>query len=273
MAPTLIHRPSASRGHANHGWLKSFHTFNFADYYSEVPREQHWGPLYVINEDRVSPGRGFPPHPHREFEIFSYIVDGTIHHQDSMSHSEKISRGGIQSTSAGTGIRHGEGNGGKPGEDLHFLQIWAKPHTKGLKPSYYTRTFTDSEKHNTLVPVVSDVSSPSITDSREGSGPTPVHSHLTMLASILSPSSTVSHTFEQPKGYLHLIMRKTGYRSPSSELQGKGPRVAVKVGEQKEVVVEEGDGVYLDKVEGETVSFTSVGDAEAELVLFDLAEQ
>lgn len=138
-------------------------------------------------------------------------------------------------------------------------------------------TYTDAEKHNTLIPVVADInSSPTstLTDSRSGSGPTPIHSHLTMYASILSPSSSVSHTFEQPKGYLHLIMRKSGYRAPGAKIGGAGgPKVSVKVGEKEEVQLEEGDGVYFDQVKGESVKVTSVGEGEAEFVLFDLAEE
>ncbi|KAK4046226.1 hypothetical protein OIV83_006258, partial [Microbotryomycetes sp. JL201] len=249
-------------------------TFSFASWYSSKPRENSWGPLRVINEDRVSPGNGFPPHPHREFEIFSYVVDGKISHSDSMRNTETLRRGDIQMTSAGTGIVHGEGNGGQRGEALHFLQIWAKPHTRGLTPAYYTRHFSDKEKTNKLVQVVAPVgSASSVVDAREATGPTPVHSNLSMYSTILEPESAVEHTFKQPKGYLHLIMRQTGYRSPRTELGGKGPHVTVTVGSQAPVELEEGDGVYLDNVQGETVSFTASGDANAEFVLFDLANE
>ncbi|KAM0787760.1 hypothetical protein ACM66B_003817 [Microbotryomycetes sp. NB124-2] len=274
MSPALIHRPSSTRGHADHDWLKTFHTFSFASWYSPKPRENSWGPLRVINEDRVSPGNGFPPHPHREFEISSYVVDGKIKHSDSMRNTETLKRGDIQMTSAGTGIVHGEGNGGQRGEDLHFLQIWAKPHTRGLKPAYYTRHFSDEEKTNKLVQVVAPVGSDvSVVDKREATGPTPVHSDLTMYSSILEPGTSVQHTFKQPKGYLHLIMRQTGYRSQYAELDGKGPHVTVKVGSQEPLKIEEGDGVYLDNVQGETVSLEASGEGNAEFVLFDLAKE
>ncbi|KAL8278156.1 hypothetical protein RQP46_009480 [Phenoliferia psychrophenolica] len=138
--PTLILRPSETRGHAEHGgWLRSYHTFAFASYFTAEPREQGWGSLRVINEDRVAPGKGFPTHSHQEFEIFSYIVDGKIKHSDSMGNIEVLKRGDVQMTSAGTGIRHSEYNGGQGDEGLHFLQCWAKPDVRGLKPQYFTR--------------------------------------------------------------------------------------------------------------------------------------
>lgn len=178
---------------------------------------------------------------------------------------------------------------------LYFLQIWAKPHTRGLKPSYSTRyvsralplprisltsdcrstslsPYTDEEKRAGLVRVVADVTCPAVTETREGTGPTPIHSHLEMYAAILEPSQTRDFIFTQGKGYLHLTMRKTGYRGPHSDLNGSGPRLSVKLGE-KEVQLEEGDGLYFDKVQGETIVINSVGDGEAEFVLFDLADE
>lgn len=134
--------------------------------------------------------------------------------------------------------------------------------------------FKDAEKYNKLVPVVAPVdSSPEVKLERETSGPSPIHSNLAMHASILAPESTVSHTFERPKGYLHLIMRQTGYRSVKTDLGGKGPRLTVKVGDAQEITLEEGDGVYLDQVEGHTLDIKSVGHGDAEFVLFDLAKE
>lgn len=134
--------------------------------------------------------------------------------------------------------------------------------------------FKDAEKYNKLVAVVAPVdSSPEVKLERETTGPSPIHSNLAMHASILSPESSVSHTFDRPKGYLHLIMRQTGYRGPKTKLDGKGPRLSVKLGDAEAVTLEEGDGVYLDQVEGRKVDIQSVGDGDAEFVLFDLANE
>ncbi|KAK4047690.1 hypothetical protein OIV83_005198 [Microbotryomycetes sp. JL201] len=252
----------------------TFQTFSFASWYSPIPHENRWGALRVINEDRVSSGSGFLPHAHREYEIFSYVVDGTLKHCDSVGNHERFERGQIQMTSAGLGVVHSGGNGAEGGENLHFLQVWATPQKRGLTPTYYTRFFCEKEKTNKLVLVVAPVGSdPSVIDEREATGPTPVHSNLTMYSTILEPESAVEHTFKQPKGYLHLIMRQTGYRSPRTELGGKGPHVTVTVGSQAPVELEEGDGVYLDNVQGETVSFRASGEGNAEFVLFDLADE
>jgi len=114
-------RKSTDRGKADHGWLKSFHTFSFADYYH--PKFQEFGPLRVINEDRVAPGTGFPTHRHREFEIFSYILNGELSHKDSMNNVETLVRGDVQYTTGGTGISHSEYNNHNE-KEVHFLQIW-----------------------------------------------------------------------------------------------------------------------------------------------------
>ncbi|KAM0752152.1 Pirin-domain-containing protein [Meredithblackwellia eburnea MCA 4105] len=294
LKPEIILRPSGSRGHAEHGgWLKSYHTFSFASYYTNVPREQAWNSLRVINEDRVAPSQGFPTHPHKEFEIFSYIIDGKILHKDSMHNTEILKRGDVQMTSAGTGIRHSEYNGGEGDEELHFLQCWAKPSVSGLTPNYYTRHYTDDEKRDVLLPIVAPLSpsNQSVLDTREGEGPTPIHSPLTLYASILSPSSTVSHVFSansslssvaQPftkstgpsrKGYLHLIMRQKGYRLPHQKLS-EGPKLAVELvgkdGENQVSELVEGDGLYLDQIEGSLITIKNVGEGDAEFVLFDL---
>ncbi|KAM0753431.1 pirin domain-containing protein [Meredithblackwellia eburnea MCA 4105] len=280
----LIHRPSDSRGHAEHGgWLKSYHTFNFGEYYSEVPREQGWGTLKVINEDRVGPSQGFPPHRHSDFEIFSYVVDGKIEHRDSMKNIETLKRGDLQMTSAGKGIVHSEYNGGTGSEDLHFLQCWARPTERGLKPNYYTRHFTDEEKTDVLLPLVAPIgpTHPDVTDAREAEGPTPIHSPLTLYASILTPGKSLCHLFQPSpgakcsKGYLHLIMRSTGYRIPGQKIkEGPSPKLEVeligKEGENQIVTLVEGDGVYFDEIGGSEVTIKSVGEVNAEFVLFDL---
>jgi len=141
-------RPSKERGHADHGWLNSYHTFSFASYYDD--RFERFHALRVINEDRVSGGQGFGRHSHREAEIFSYVVSGALHHRDSMNNNEKIGRGEIQFTSAGTGISHSEFNAHDK-DPVHFIQIWVTPAVRNLQPSYQTKNFEEKEKLNTLL--------------------------------------------------------------------------------------------------------------------------
>jgi len=140
-------RRSNERGYADHGWLKSFHTFSFADYYD--PEHVQVGPLRVINEDRVQAGQGFGTHGHRDMEIISYVLDGELAHKDSMGNGSTIRPGEVQRMSAGSGVRHSEFNPSST-NPVHFLQIWIQPNAQGIAPSYEEKTFSVQEKRGRL---------------------------------------------------------------------------------------------------------------------------
>jgi len=269
----LSARPSHKRGHADHGWLKTFHTFNFASYYNSD--YEQFGNLRVINEDRVEPSTGFGKHPHREMEIFTYIVSGEIEHKDSMGNLEILKRGDLQMTSAGTGITHSEFNR-NTSEVSHFLQIWVPPSTHRLTPAYYTRHFTDSAKKNNLLKVVAPMPSDSAEVKREDtpdSTPAPIHQNLSLYASILTPNSDGKVTYAFPsssasrKAYIHVIQTSGYNRDPTNEAQKDTAKVKVNGG----AILGEGDGMFAigSGTEGEAIVLENVSDVKAEVLVFE----
>ena len=228
-------RKSHERGHANHGWLDSYHTFSFADYYD--PREMVFGSLRVINEDRVAPKGGFPTHPHRDMEIVTYILEGELAHQDSMGNGSVIRVGDVQRMSAGTGIRHSEFNAAEH-MPVHLLQIWIEPDKAGLTPSYEQKHFPLAEKQDRFRLIASR-------DGREGS--VTIHQDAAIYAALLSAGQTLTYELDPVRrAYLHVArgrLNLNGYP------------------------LEAGDGA---KVNGPETLILSAVEA-AEILLFDLA--
>ncbi len=174
-------RPAGERGHFDHGWLNTWHTFSFADY--QDPAHVHFGSLRVINEDFVQPGRGFGTHPHRDMEILTYVLEGALSHQDSMGNGSTIRPGDVQRMTAGTGVLHSEFNHSKD-ELVHLLQVWIFPETKGLEPGYEQKTFASDDKRNGLRLVASR-------DGRDGS--VTIHQDAGLYASLLDGGKSVRH--------------------------------------------------------------------------------
>jgi redox-sensitive bicupin YhaK (pirin superfamily) len=190
-------RRAAERGYADHGWLKSFHTFSFADYYA--PAHMGFKTLRVINEDRVLGGKGFGTHPHRDMEIISYVLSGALQHKDSMGTGSIIRPGDVQLMSAGTGVTHSEFNA-SPTELVHFLQIWILPDGRNHAPSYEQRHFPESERQGKLRLVASK-------HGLEGS--VSIHQDVSLFASLLAPGESVTHRFIPGRsGWLHVARGK-----------------------------------------------------------------
>ncbi len=187
-------RKSSDRGFADHGWLKSFHSFSFAGYYD--PRHMGWGNLRVINEDRIAPGTGFGTHGHRDMEIISYVVQGNLAHKDSMGNVKGIPPGDVQRMSAGSGVMHSEFNHA-PNETTHFFQIWIEPNVRGISPSYEQKTFAASEKQGALRLVASP-------DAAQGS--VLIHADARLYSGLLDGDQQASLELAPGrKAYVHLV--------------------------------------------------------------------
>ena len=230
-------RPSEERGHANHGWLDTHFSFSFADYYD--PRHMGFRDLRVINEDRISAGKGFGMHPHRDMEILTYIIEGGLTHRDSMGRGATIRQNDVQRMSAGTGIMHSEVNQSK--ELVHLLQIWLLPEAEGLRPSYEDRTFPAEEKHNQLRLIASH-------DGREGS--TTINQDASVYASLLDSGKT-----------LELVL-KPGRHAWVQLVRGKL--------DVNGTTLTKGDGAAIS-AEPELHLTSISGNGQAEFLLFDLA--
>ena len=231
----LTLRPATARGLADHGWLVSRHSFSFADYYD--PAHMGFRALRVINEDRVAPARGFGTHGHRDMEIISYVLEGSLGHKDSIGTGSVIKPGAVQRMSAGTGVRHSEMNP-SPSEPVHFLQIWLVPSKTGIAPSYEQKTFSDADKRGRLRLVASP-------DGHDGS--VTIHTDARLYAGLFEAGESAE---------LEL--------TPTRHAWVQVARGEVEVNGQQLV---EGDGASLSN---ETrISLRSVGSSE--VLVFDLA--
>jgi redox-sensitive bicupin YhaK (pirin superfamily) len=224
-------RRSEDRGFADHGWLRSYHSFSFADYFD--PGHSEFGPLRVINEDRVSPGAGFDTHGHRDMEIISYVLSGELAHRDSLGNGSTVRPGDVQRMSAGTGVRHSEFNPSSK-ELVHFLQIWIQPSSKGLEPSYEQKHFDDADKRGRLRLIASP-------DGAMGS--VLVHQDVRVYAAILDARDQVSLDIdERRQAYVHVVrgaltVNGTKLAAGDALMLQNTPRLALGEAEAAELLV------------------------------------
>jgi len=215
-------RRAQDRGHANHGWLDSYHSFSFADY--QDPAHMGFSNLRVINEDRVAPGAGFPTHGHRDMEIVTYVLDGELEHKDSLGNGSVMRYGDVQRMSAGTGVRHSEFNP-SANQPLHLLQIWLQPNRLGVEPGYDQRYFDPEERRGRLVLLISP-------DGRDGS--IAAHQDALLFGALLDDQQRVSHRLAPDrKAYVHLAR---GRALVNGERLEQGDAVAI--GDTPEVSIE-----------------------------------
>jgi redox-sensitive bicupin YhaK (pirin superfamily) len=229
-------RRSHERGHANHGWLDSHHSFSFGSYYD--PRHMGVSVLRVINDDRVAPGAGFGTHPHRDMEIISYVLDGALEHRDSMGTGSVIRPGDVQRMSAGTGVTHSEFNHSQT-DPVHFLQIWVLPEREGLEPGYEQVHVPSEDKRGRLRLIASR---------NPPEGAVRVHQDVAIYAGLLSAGEQVAHRPEAGR-QLWLQVARGG-------VEANGERLA------------EGDAMHLTG--GQELAVSGLGGGEAEVLLFDL---
>jgi redox-sensitive bicupin YhaK (pirin superfamily) len=224
-------RPARDRGHADHGWLNSWHSFSFANYYD--PKHVQFRALRVINDDTVEPGGGFGTHSHRDMEIVSYVLDGSLAHKDSMGNGSIIRPGNVQRMSAGTGVQHSEFNPSKT-EKVHFLQIWFIPNAVGINPSYEEKYFGDAEKRGRL----RLIASPDGTD-----GSVTIHSDAKMFSVLLDGNEQVEHPVAQDRYiYVHVargeaVLNDTRLQAGDGAMLDGGERVMLAQGRNAEVLV------------------------------------
>ena len=225
---------SDSRGAADHGWLKSKHTFSFADYHN--PSMMGFGKLRVINEDWIEPGKGFGTHPHRDMEIVTYMVEGALEHKDSMGNGSVIRPGELQRMTAGTGVLHSEFNASQT-DQAHLLQIWILPERNGLEPGYEQKLFPAEEKRNRWRLVGSS-------DGRDGS--LTIHQDIELWSTVLDAGKSIDYRFDgRRRGFVQLVRG-------SVEIDGKQ--------------LEAGDAVAI--VDQPAVNIVATGNSE--LLLFDM---
>ena len=230
----IVQRRAGDRGHANHGWLDTYHTFSFASYYDA--RAMGFRDLRVINEDTVAPAQGFGTHPHRDMEIITYVLSGALEHKDSMGNGEVLHPGEVQHMSAGTGVHHSEFNP-SPSEPVHLYQIWILPKSRGIEPTYAQKKFPDDERLNRLRVIVSH-------DGRDGS--LKMHQDASIFLATLEPGKAVEH---------HLALERHGWLQV---LRG-----SVRLNDN---TLHKGDGASITD---ETL-VTIQGVEPAEVMLFDL---
>jgi len=228
-------RPSEQRGHFNHGWLDTYHTFSFADYFD--PNQVQFRALRVINEDVVAPGQGFGTHPHRDMEIITYVLDGALQHRDSLGNGSIIRPGDGQRMSAGTGILHSEFNP-SPTEPVHLLQIWILPERKGIEPSYEQKAFSPGDKQGKWKVIA---------DGKPANGAVKIHQDVKLSVASLEAGEAITYSLAERRHAWIQIARGSVTLNGTALKQGDGAAVSLET------------------------QLTIIADSAAEVLLFDLA--